>query len=336
MRKIDFGVFQGSVLGPLLFVIFFNDLTSLQDQSTLISIYADDNNYLLKLGEDVQENEALINRKLEQIETYMNANRLKFNASKTQLMIMNTRRSRNNNDLRLEFNGVEIKPERMAKFLGIYISDDLTWDNYIVHCEKSLMGHLEVKMRALRKMKKHCSRDQLKLLSHGLITSKILYCLPVWADMNTGMKKKIQSKLTEMYRTISNDWKSSVRTVHDNLKAFSLDGWIQYMDVMSGKNIRDFHKPEDLSDKIGANYRDERLEVRYNTRARAGGAITYTAENTSTFTPRHNSYIPRLIRTHNKIPYSCRSAHLMKSNYFEIKQMKEDLKDFIRNNQIFY
>ena len=78
-RKIPVGVFQGSIAGPILFIIFSDDLVTLEDATTKISIYTDDNNYKLKLGNDVEENKLLINRKLKEVETYMNANKLKFN-----------------------------------------------------------------------------------------------------------------------------------------------------------------------------------------------------------------------------------------------------------------
>ena len=97
MRKINYGVFQGSCGGPLLFIVFFNDIMELQDDQTMILGYADDNNYKITL--DFAANE---------VEEYMNANRLKFNASKTQLMIMTPKKIRVNSTLELEFNGLRI------------------------------------------------------------------------------------------------------------------------------------------------------------------------------------------------------------------------------------
>ena len=108
MRKINYGVFQGSCGGPLLFIVFFNDIMELQDDQTMISGYADDNNYKITLSEDVAANERMVNEKLVEVEEYMNANRLKFNASKTQLMIMTPKKIRVNSTLELEFNGLRI------------------------------------------------------------------------------------------------------------------------------------------------------------------------------------------------------------------------------------
>ena len=81
-------------------------------------------------------------------------------------------------------------------------------------------------MKALKRLWKFCDRDQLKLLSHGMIASKINYCLPVWLNVKIGLKKKIQSIMTEMYRVIQNDLSSSVGAHHRGLDAFSLDGWV--------------------------------------------------------------------------------------------------------------
>ena len=122
------GVFQGSIAGPILFIIFFNNLVTLKDALTKISIYADDNNYKLKLGNNVEENKRLINNKLVQVEEYMNSNKLKFNVDKTQMMIMTPKKNKVNSTLTVNFTGHEIKPENQVKFHGIHISDDLSFE----------------------------------------------------------------------------------------------------------------------------------------------------------------------------------------------------------------
>ena len=98
-KPIKIGVFQGSVGGPLLFILFFNDLMTLEDDTTGISMYADDNNYLCTLDKDKLLNQLKMKKKLEQIEEYMNSNGLKFNVEKTQLMTMNPGHNRSNDDM---------------------------------------------------------------------------------------------------------------------------------------------------------------------------------------------------------------------------------------------
>ena len=76
----------------------------------------------MRIGADKEANQARINSKLGQVEVYMNANKLKFNAGKTQIMIMTPARNRMNNNLEINFNGHLTKPEESARFLGITIS----------------------------------------------------------------------------------------------------------------------------------------------------------------------------------------------------------------------
>ena len=332
-RRIPVGVFQGSIAGPILFIIFFNDLVTLQDALTKISIYADDNNYKLKLGNNVEENKRLINNKLLQVEEYMNANKLKFNVDKTQMMIMTPKKNKVNSTLTVNFNGHEIKPDSQAKFLGIHISDDLSWDNYIVHNEKSLLSFCNAKLGALKKLRRMCTKEQLLLLANGMVISKITYCISVWANVRKGLKQKVQDIITEMLRIVSGDYKSGVKELHENMRALSLDGWIQFMDVMSGRTCSDYIKPEDMAHKISTNNEDPFLP---NTRGRAAGMITYTDLNTSSYTPRYSSYLPRYVRTYNKIPRDVTATNLVLSSASERHDMKKKVKDFIRLNQIYY
>ena len=112
-RRISVGVFQGSIAGPILFIIFFNDLITLEDATTKFSIYADGNNYKLKLGNDVEGNKLLINRKLAEVKVYMNSNKRKFNVTKTQMMIMTPKRNKINSPLKINFNGcIDIIPSQ--------------------------------------------------------------------------------------------------------------------------------------------------------------------------------------------------------------------------------
>ena len=69
-----------------------------------------------------------------------------------------------------------------------------------------------------------CTKEQLLLLANGMILSKIIYCISVWADVNKALKQKVQAVITEMYRIMSGDYHSSVQVLHEKHEVFSLDG----------------------------------------------------------------------------------------------------------------
>ena len=239
----------------------------------------------------------------------------------------------------VEFNGHTIKPDKHAKFLGIIISDDLSGDQYIMHDEeKSLLSYLNKKLGALKKMSRYCSTDQMLLLANGMIISKITYCLQVWADCKQLFKDKIQDILTEMYRVVYKDYSSSVRLLFQKAKAFTFQSWVSYLDFMFGKNIMDFSKPVDIARKIGMVQLTDQM-VRRNTRSLAQGRIIYNEFNTSNYTARWKTFVPRFTRVFNSFVVGAdsiiTSTNLREGKWYEIKEMKETVKYHIRSKQTY-
>ena len=152
-----------------------------------------------------------------------------------------------------------------------------------------LLSYLNKKLGALKKMSKFCNIDQMLLLANGLLISKITYCLSVWADCKQIFKNKIQDILTEMYRIVYKDRKSSVKSLFQRAKAFTFEGWVSYLDFMFGKNIMDFSKPADIAGKIGMIQLTNQM-IRRNTRSLAQGRILYNEFNTSSYTARWKTF----------------------------------------------
>ena len=124
------GVPQGSVLGPLLFIIYVNDLASLSLSGTSkVILYADDlalhrpitsaNDYYV-LQEDITA-----------IENWTAANNLQFNISKCKYMMISRRRTPEIQVPPLTLNGVPLERVETFKYLGLLLSSDLSWSNHI-------------------------------------------------------------------------------------------------------------------------------------------------------------------------------------------------------------
>ena len=118
-KTIRCGVPQGSILGPLLFLIYINDII-VCTQSIKFILFADDTS-IFTSGRDLNSLYQLVNKQLFNISHWMQANKLILNTEKTNYMIFGTRPTGNITvDLKLKYRNNEITKAECAKFLGIY------------------------------------------------------------------------------------------------------------------------------------------------------------------------------------------------------------------------
>ena len=242
VELVTLGCFQGSIGAPLLFILYVNDLVTLQDHTTKISLYADDNNYAIKLTNDEERNKVVIESKMKQIQEYMDSNRLKLNADKTKLMIMTTKQKDVHKDLKVYLKETEIEKVTFAKFLGIIISGNLKWNEYILQSENSLLKYCNRRLAALKLLSRECSINQRKILAHGLVISKITYCISCWASCPGYLKKRLQDIMNETVRIVHGSRIKSLKEQFRDLDWLTLEGWMNYMDILTGKTISANHR----------------------------------------------------------------------------------------------
>ena len=113
---------QGSRLGPLLFILYINDIVS--DVESEILIFADDTT-LLAAGKDPTETSKILNRDLSRISEWAEKWQVIFNPKKSKDMIFTNKML--NNSPPLEFNNVFIERVNKHKHLGVYLTPDLSW-----------------------------------------------------------------------------------------------------------------------------------------------------------------------------------------------------------------
>ena len=165
--SVNVGVPQGSILGPLCYIMFTNDLpeTVLKTSSHVhfshltthctecggLCCFADDSTYSVS-DQDQGVLEEKLNDKYTILAKYMGNNKLKLNDDKTHLLIMTTKQKKRmiNINIQIDTPTEEIKPIKSEKLLGIIIQDDLKWNEYIQNNEKSLLKQLNSRLNALK------------------------------------------------------------------------------------------------------------------------------------------------------------------------------------------
>lgn len=165
---VNYGVPQGSVLGPLLFLVFVNDLTNLQIGGSF-TIFADDTTMLWS---DVNSLDMLstLNRDLLRVKEWFDSNKLTLNISKTSVI------SFKGGIDELVVDGKRVKTETCTRFLGLYIDNKLNFANHV----EFLCGKLASGCHALRVIASNLDLTVSKSVYHSLIESHLRYAICFW------------------------------------------------------------------------------------------------------------------------------------------------------------
>ena len=176
LHDITYGVPQGSILGPLLFLLYINDLpTALQ---TTPRLFADDTALLIS-NSSFSKMESLAASELSSVSRWMASNGLTLHPNKTfALNISSYSRKPCPFDLSLTMNNVKIETPKVTKYLGILIDDKLTFKSHIHHLESKLSRSVGI----IARLKYFLPSSALINLYFALIYSHLLYGLPVWAS----------------------------------------------------------------------------------------------------------------------------------------------------------
>ena len=138
-QTIVCGIPQGSILGPLLFILYINDISN---ASTLTEslIFADDTSIFYSHS-DPNYLESVMNEELQMFDVWMKCNKLSVNIKKTNYVIFKSSKKKIPHNFIFCYGNEILKQENTTKFLGVYIDQHLTWKDHISHiCKKSQLA----------------------------------------------------------------------------------------------------------------------------------------------------------------------------------------------------
>ena len=213
VEDIIYGVPQGSVLVPLFFALYINDMYR-SVGSDVVRLFADDNVLFLQ-GNDLIKLIADITVKFNNLYDWCISNKLPISSEKTQLMVFHTPdKPMPNNLSEIDTMRMKIKRVNIIKYLGVIFDEKLKWNNYIDYICDSLIKYYGIFNHLKHKATKLIARE----LYYAFIYSKIKCGIEVYGAASTTNMEKLQIMQNKLIKLILKlDMRTSTYYLHSTL-----------------------------------------------------------------------------------------------------------------------
>ena len=198
-RYVECGVPQGSILGPLLFLLYINDMPHCSETLKFI-LFADDTT-LYFASENINSLFKILNSELRKLDEWFRANKLSLNVKKTKYSLFHKPKSKDSLPLKLPdiaINNIKLQRENNVKFLGVIINENLDWNEHI----KTIENKISKSIGILYRIRQFLDIHSLKLLYFSHIHSLMNYANIVWGSANKTALNSLYKKQKNACRII--------------------------------------------------------------------------------------------------------------------------------------
>ena len=299
--EVKSGVPQGSILGPLLFLIYINDLP-LSVNKSIMDMYADDST-LYDIGKNIIDISSHLQTDINNINEWCTKNNMALNPKKTTCMLLGTNyKLKNSKPLTLTIGQENIKQVQKQKVLGLVLDHMLQWKDHI----KYLSDKLCTKINLLKRISNFLSMDMKKLYYNAYILPLLdLYCT-IWGTCSqTNLYKisKLQKRSARIILKVS--IKTSSKTMFHKLSWINISARIQYQ-----MGIHVYKAYYDLAPEYFCKLIYKAQSKNYKMRSNENKTLTHISKPRTEYLKRTFGY--RAILIWNTIPIEIRTSETLK------------------------
>ena len=184
-QEITHGVLQGSALGPLLCIIFINDL-NLSVASSKVHNFIDDTNLLL-INELLKKINCLINHNLALLVHWLRASKISLNTSKREIAIFRPKHKTITKHLNFRISGEKTNLSMTVKYLGVILHEHLEWQGYI----NSLLIKPNRAPDRLSKIQHYVQKFLLRTIYFSVFNLHLIFTCQIWGQKENNTIKKL-------------------------------------------------------------------------------------------------------------------------------------------------
>ena len=272
-HHVKCGVPQGSIMGPLLFIIYMNDICNVSKFLYTI-LYADDTCVLLN-GKDLNNLIQSMNTELDLLSTWLKSNKLSLNTHKTFFQLFHRARIKTNNSVNIIVDKCVLNKVTSIKYLGVIIDHKLNWIEHISYVKNKISKGIGILYKARQFLEK---RDLLNLY-YSYIYPYLIYCIEIWGCAAKSHMNPLYLTQKKIIRIITfSHYISHTQPLFQDLSILPLEKLVLYRIALIMYKISNCLIPKTMSDLYITNKDIHSYDTRYKNLFRIPkGTINYTS-----------------------------------------------------------